>query len=293
MFWRQTDRRRGVPAAENGAIMREKNEEIRLQILGARGSVPVDGEEYRVFGGATSCVYLEWNGVRILLDAGSGLLRLKDADVTRGVLWHLFFSHYHADHLIGLPMWKPLYDRRFRMRIYGAHFLPSPEHALNALMREPLWPVDAQVFRADVGYRRLGGALTLEEGGPTVEYIRSGHPGGVALYRFSGGGRRIVYATDCELDDKNEKELKEFAKDADIIILDAQYLPQEYGVCRGFGHNAADRAYRLLAELGPGTGLLFHHAPEHDDALLLGLERQYQQENANIRFARAGEIITL
>lgn len=273
--------------------MREKKDKIRLHVLGARGSVPVDGEEYRVFGGATSSVYVEWNGARILLDAGSGLLRLKDGSVRRDTPWHLFFSHYHADHLIGLPMWKPLYDSRFRMCVYGTHFQMPPKEALEALMQDPIWPVGTAVFRADISYRQLDGPYTLPDGGPTVEYMRAAHPGGVAVYRFSAGGRRIVYATDCELEDKNEKELKDFAENADIVILDAQYLPQEYEGCRGFGHNAMDRACRLLADLRPGMGLLFHHAPEHDDALLLGLEVQYQQENANIRFARAGEVITL
>lgn len=271
----------------------KKEDKIRLHILGTRGSVPVDGDEYRIFGGATSCVYVEWNDARILLDAGSGLLRLKDAEVSRDFHWHLFLSHYHADHMMGLPLWKPLYDSRFQMTFCSASFLPPPEHALNALMREPLWPVGANVFRADISYQRLSGTFTLPEGGPAVEYMQAPHPGGVAVYRVSGAGRRIVYATDCELDDKTEKELKEFAKNADIIILDAQYLSQEYEHCCGFGHNPLDRACRLLTDLAPGTGFLFHHAPEHDDALLLRLERQCQQKNANIRFARAGEVITL
>lgn len=273
--------------------MREREDKIRLHILGARGSVPVDGDEYRIFGGATSCVYVEWNDARILLDAGSGLLRLRDAEVSRDFRWHLFFSHYHADHLIGLPMWKPLYDSRFRMTFYGVHSQTQPKEALGALMREPLWPVGAEGFRADIEYRSMDGAYTLPSGGPTVEYMQAPHPGGVALYKISGGGRRIVYASDCELDDKIEKELKEFAGNADIVILDAQYLPQEYECCCGFGHNPLDRACRLLTELAPGTGLLFHHAPEHDDALLLQLEQQCQQKNANVRFARAGEVITL
>lgn len=73
----------------------------------------------------------------------------------------------------------------------------------------------------NISYQCLSGAFTLPEGGSTVEYIQAPHPGGVAVYRITGGGRRIVYATDCELDDKTEKELKKFAKNADIIILDA------------------------------------------------------------------------
>lgn len=275
--------------------MKEKEAEVRLHILGARGSVPTDGEEYRIFGGATSCVYLEWNDARIILDAGSGLLRLKDQNMERALPWYLFLSHYHSDHLLGLPMWKPMYDRRFKLTVCGADFQMPPKNAIDALMREPLWPVGEEAFLANIAFRQLSGAFPLAGGGPVAECMRAKHPGGVALYRFSGGNKRVVYATDCELDDKSEKELKEFAKNADIIILDAQYLPQEYTKFRGFGHNAIARACRLLNELGPGIGLLFHHAPEHEDELLLSLEREYRQnnENADIRFARAGEVITL
>ena len=63
------------------------------------------------YGGNTSCGEVTQDKTRLLIDAGSGLRAFSD-----GLLksepevneFHLYFTHFHWDHLIGLPFFTPL-----------------------------------------------------------------------------------------------------------------------------------------------------------------------------------------
>ena len=83
------------------------------------------------------------------------------------------------------------------------------------------------------------------------------------------------------------------AADTDLFILDAQYTDEEYERCRGFGHPGMRTSAQIIAASGAGKGLLFHHAPMHTDEQLGTYERQLQQFQKNISFAREGDRITL
>ena len=274
----------------------EKNQ---VTILGARGSIPVSGNGYKTYGGATSCVLLEAAGEAVLFDAGSGLLNLPQHVRKEYKRIHIFLSHFHLDHLMGIPMSQMMYNPAAELIFYAEDGEQIPE-VFRQMMAEPLWPVGPDSFRAKQSFRSIGmspvalnGAADAGEQSLTVTAAPVTHPGGAIAFRADWGTHSMVYATDCDPDEGTGRSLERFAADTDLCILDAQYTDEEYEKCRGFGHPSMRTSAQIIAASGAGQGLLFHHSPSHTDAQLGTFEQRLQQYRKNISFAREGEIIAL
>ena len=109
--------------------------------------------------------------------------------------------------------------------------------------------------------------------------------------RLHAEGRSLVYATDCEPDERGMETLAAFSKDADLLLFDAQYTEDEYGKRIGFGHATAAAGRNLMERSGAKKLLLIHHDPQRTDAELLDAEKRVGRDD--IRFAREGETICL
>ncbi len=94
----------------------------KLTFWGVRGSTPtVDRVTFR-YGGNTSCLELITpDGTRFILDCGTGLRMLGNRwAATSGesaVSAHIFVTHYHWDHIQGLPFFAPalLHEERLSL----------------------------------------------------------------------------------------------------------------------------------------------------------------------------------
>ena len=274
----------------------EKNQ---VTILGARGSIPVSGNGYSIYGGATSCVLLEAAGEAVLFDAGSGLMNLPQRVRKEYARIHVFLSHFHLDHLMGIPMSSMMYDPSAEVIFYAEDGEKIPE-VFRQMMAEPLWPVGPDSFRAKLDFCSIGMSPVVLNGAAdtgshplTVTAVPVTHPGGALAFRADWGTHSMVYATDCDPDEGTGRSLEGFAVDTDLFILDAQYTDEEYEQCRGFGHPSMGTSAQIIAASGAGQGLLFHHSPSHTDAQLGAYEQQLQQYRKNISFAKEGEIIAL
>lgn len=280
-----------------------------VTILGVRGSIPVSGEEFRVFGGATSCVLLETAGddgcspQAVIFDAGSGLLNLPQRAWKEHTQVHVFLSHFHLDHLMGIPMSALMYDETAEVFFYAENAAQIPK-VLRQIMAEPIWPVGPDSFRARLHYRSIGThPLVLPDTGDTkkpegqrpltITAFPVTHPGGALAFRADWGNHSVVYATDCDPDEGTGRLLEQFAADTDLFILDAQYTEEEYERCRGFGHPSMRTSAQIITASGAGRGLFFHHAPTHTDAQLGEMELRLQQYRNNISYAREGGVIEL
>lgn len=257
---------------------------MRVTVLGARGSVPVSGPDYRVFGGATSCLQIEAEGRALLLDAGTGILRARLP--AEGPL-DILFTHTHADHTLGLPMLPALGQAGRLITLWGVPREGLPlEAQLERLISPPLWPVRLADFPAAAGCRAPRFPLALPPF--TVTAAESCHPGGSLIYRVEAGGRSLVYATDFEHRPGAVERLTAFSRGTDLLLYDAQYTPEEYPRRQGFGHSTAEMGLLIARECGARQLLLIHHDPSHTDAMLMERERQL-----GARFAREGEVIVL
>ena len=239
-----------------------------LTIHGARGSSPVSGPAIQRIGGHTTSLELTAPGAdAVLIDAGSGLLKLEPAGRTA---FTVLFTHFHWDHLQGLPFFAPLYDHAARIDFVArAPDGGSVEEALVEAIRPPWFPVPLAATASAKTYHDLpDGRLTL---GPfAIDHIALPHPGGVTAYRFTTNGTSVVFATDVEMGEPAvDARLRAFAAGADVLIHDAQYTPEEYEAKhRGWGHSTWEHAAANAAAAGVGRLILTSHDPQRrDDAV--------------------------
>lgn len=279
----------------------------QVTVLGARGSIPVSGGQYQIYGGATASVLLETgmdggcSSQAVIFDAGSGIMNLPERIWKQHTQVHVFLSHFHLDHLVGIPMSRMLFDETAEV-IFYAQDGERIREAFGQMMSAPLWPVGPEAFRAKISYRSVGErSVILDDGSDSrngiapvkISAMQVAHPGGATAFRADWKDLSMVYATDCDLDGEAVCGLADFAMATDLLILDAQYTDAEYEKCRGFGHSSIRMASQLIEQSHAKRGRLFHHAPDHTDTQMLELERQLQQYQEHISFAREGERIII
>lgn len=265
---------------------------IQVKLLGVRGTVPVHGPEFAQFGGATSCVLVHAGGETIILDAGTGLSGRAWQDFFPNRRFSVLITHAHVDHLMGFPIFPPLFDGGCQCDVYlKTREGCSGRAQVEALMAPPLWPIRTNALKAENRFHDVKDAFSI--GPVAVETMDSLHPGGSTIYKLSYEGASVVYATDYEPQSDDPEDFCSFAQGCSLLLLDAQYTAEEYSCTRGFGHSTIGRSVAIGAACGAQQTLLVHHDPKRTDEQLLELERSIQAQNPRIRFGRGGEEVFL
>lgn len=265
--------------------------ENTVSILGARGSVPVGGAEYARYGGATTCFLLRFGDQAILIDAGTGLMRLPAALLQEPEL-PLLLTHPHADHLLGLPLCPYVMRPGARLDIYAkTRNGLDAEAQVTRLLSPPLWPVEPRRLPAEIGFHELPSSLSF--GGVEVETMEGVHPGGVSLLRLTGNGKRAAVLTDCTLTEELLPGALRFIAGCDLLLCDGQYSEAEWPRRRGFGHSTWTAAARFGAAGGVRQMRIIHHDPRRTDGALDAAGAEVLSIHPGCAFAYEGEEIAL
>jgi phosphoribosyl 1,2-cyclic phosphodiesterase len=212
-----------------------------------------------------------------IFDLGTGVRVLGEEMLATGgpTRASIFLSHYHYDHLQGLPFFTPIFIPKFAFTVYGApRDGKGVKEVLAGQMVQPYFPVTAeQVFKAQLTYKDLGAGQTLELGPARIHTLDLNHPGGNLGYRVECNGKSVVYATDVEHGCEKDQQLVEFARDADVLIIDAMYTEDEYrgrqGAAKiGWGHSTWESAVETANASKVKKLVLFHHETTRDDAAM-------------------------
>ena len=271
---------------------------MRVRFWGVRGSVAVSGTPFIGTGGNTTCVEIQHEGHRLILDGGTGLQALGQAvgsptDAT------ILFTHVHWDHIQGVPFFQPLYHPESRIQMMGVRSSwGSIRDALDAQMRPPQFPIGLKDFNAQLAFDDIDPRHPTEVGPFRVETRAMDHPDGVMVYRVTAGGRTVVFATDVEHGDSLDRDFLTFCEGSDLLIHDAQYTDAEYRGVRcppkaGWGHSTWNQAVSVGRLCGAERLALFHHDPTRTDTQVAVIEDRARELHDGAFAAREGTVIDL
>ena len=259
-----------------------------------RGSYAVSHRAALKYGGNTSCVEVVAGTQQIIFDAGTGIIGLGKELLKKNkspLSLNLFLSHTHHDHLSGFYFFDPLFHKRNRINIFGpSSGKRSLAETLRVAMEPALFPIGLDALDAKKSIWSLAGGESIElrdnRQAPRIintvslddnlnqqpiilTHNSPAHPNGVILYRVFFQQKSVVYATDLEETPDGYPDVIEFARDADVLIHDAQYLEAEYTSAAnprtGWGHSTVESATEVAKKAGVKQLVLFHHEPTHDD----------------------------
>jgi phosphoribosyl 1,2-cyclic phosphodiesterase len=223
---------------------------------------------FSTVGGNTACVELVTKeSSRLIFDAGTGIRELGNEIMAarKAMDCRIFFSHFHWDHIQGLPFFAPAFDPRFSISFYSP--VPEFKSILEGQMKPPYFPITMDVMAANKDFQVLDGKA-VHVGGVKISYRAMNHPGGCYSYAIEEDGVRAIYSTDTELredDFRRTPENQAYFQDADLLVLDTQYTLGEAIEKYNWGHSSFSLASDFAATWGIKKLVLFHHEPSYSD----------------------------
>ena len=240
-------------------------------------------------GGNSPCVSVDFGKTNecIIFDCGSGLREMGMVHFNENretSHYHIFFSHFHWDHIQGLPFFGPCYNPSIKMDFYSP--VPNIEKILSNQMVHPYFPVSMDAMRAKKTFHHLQNNIKIS--GRTISYKKMNHPGDSYAYCINENGKRFIYSTDTELianDFVKSEENVSFFKGADLLVIDCQYTLGEAIDKYNWGHSAFSLAVDFAVHWGIKHMVMFHHDPSYDDYKLYGLlqSARWYLEQMNIK----------
>ncbi len=275
-----------------------------LRFWGVRGSYAAPHESHLGVGGNTSCVEIRSGDHLLVCDGGTGIISLGEELMAQSELRELLvvFTHYHWDHICGLPFFQPAFSPAWKIKFFGPGDTAAEiEQRLSDQMKAPYFPVEIGTWMADIQYldpQNRG----LSHGPIGVSYYSVHHPGVTYGYHMQVAGKSVVYVSDNEVQflktsiakrihefDADEHELLErmvseqrsaevsAIEGVDILIHDAQYTPHDYSRKRGWGHSCYVDTVNLAIDANVRCLYLYHHDPTYDDEQVAAIHRDSLQ----------------
>lgn len=242
-----------------------------IRCWGSRGSIPVSGKQYVRYGGDTTCLEIRSKDNEIIIvDAGTGIRRLGNKLMKEGLFhYHLVFTHAHWDHVLGMPFFKPIYLPQTKFRVLKCPFPSYVGKIFSRVMGAPNFPVSFSDIKSEFIYEKAC-SMSFEVGSVTIEHIALSHPNTGSGYKFTEDGKSFVFLTDNELELVHPGGLPyscyaEFCKGADLLFHDAEYMPHEYDMVRGWGHSTYTKAIEMAIEAGVKRLGMFHLNQDRTD----------------------------
>ena len=193
---------------------------MKVTLFGTRGTSPVTRPEFTKYGGETTSLLVEGAGdEKIAIDGGTGIRLLGNRlGKTEASSLLILMTHYHLDHVMGLPSFQHLYDKDFTITVAAPRRNTfTAEEVIPRIMEQPFWPRQIGDLQATVRFMNLEGEISkrpFRHGALEVRWRPLHHPGGCSAYRIDDttGGASVIFATDVEWELSSPAEKEDFRR---------------------------------------------------------------------------------
>lgn len=294
---------------------------MKIRFLGSRGSVPTPGNSYNEYGGNTSCIQiLDDNENYIILDAGSGLRTLGHyALKSKKTESIILLTHFHWDHIMGIPFFAPFYSPKYNFTIYGPKDSSDEMYnTINNILAKDYFPVNLEQFVAKLQFDAFYEGKKIVFGDMIIEAIWVNHPCYTLSYKITSGGKSVVYLTDHEPYKRRlhgqhpslvhyshnvdllHARLIDYVRGANVLIIDGEYTKSEYYNGHvGWGHSTLNDAIQVGLDANVPYVIIHHHNQERTDSQIRLIYNKLlaflNKENIDLQlaFAKEGSYINL
>jgi len=259
---------------------------MKLKIYGCRGSVAMCHGLSR-YGGNTSCFSLSCGDDFIVIDAGSGIMALRNEILhDDGLLVkypiNILLGHLHLDHLVGLGTFDPVWKKNQGARVFTISRDDRPMlEQISGVFAPPYWPVSPAPLGTIEVYEIHSEQKFAIGGFEITPFEADVHPNQTTAFHISHGDTHFVYLLDSEIvnpDAKTAEMLDKYCAGADMIIFDAAYTDEDYAHRAGFGHSTVSAGVKLAAKWNCKKMVFSHfdqkYLDEELDSWLDGLDNQ-------------------
>ena len=289
---------------------------MKVRFLGSRGSIPTPGNSFSEYGGNTSCIQvIDDEGNYIILDAGSGLKNASyyalKSDKTESII---LLTHFHWDHIIGIPFFAPFFSNKYSFTIYGPKDSSTEMYdTINNILAKDYFPINLEQFAANLKFEAFYEGKKITFGNMTIEGMWVNHPCHTLSYKITSGNKTVVYLTDHEPYKKRlhaqhpslshynhnadllHARLIDFVRGANVLIIEGEY----YNGHVGWGHSTLNDAIQVGLDADVPYVILHHHNQERTDAqidlihnkLMAFLKKE--EIDLQLAFAKEGSYINI
>ena len=247
---------------------------------GVRGSTPTCNINTSFYGGSTPCVEIVTNEAQIILDCGTGFSKVNFSNDLPSII---LLSHFHHDHIQGLPFNQTLKKNSKKIFISTALFNKDKlKKTITDYFSPPFFPINFLNEFDNINFLNFKDLQTSFKNF-YFKSFRLNHPGDADGYSLIINNKKFCYLLDNEFDNNQLFSLKDFCKESDSIIWDGMYTEQELKTKKGWGHSSIEQGLKFAEELNLNNLIISHHSPHRTDKQLNNLSEKYI--NYQIKFA--------
>lgn len=219
------------------------------------------------FGTATTCVEVNSSSGQIIIDGGSGIRNLSEkmlagpAGKGKGEI-HIFLTHFHWDHLIGLPFFAPNFIPGNQIHYYAVQ--PELERMVRGKFQRPYFPVSFESLGGKLQFHKLEPRKAVKIHDMMITPYQLDHPDPCWGYRVENEGRSYAHCVDTEGTRSSREALGEdlpLYTNADLMYFDAQYTLPELAEKSNWGHSAAQIGLDIAFRESVKHVIFAHHDP--------------------------------